>query len=130
MVDAAETVNVCEFCGGSSPMVREVTDGRFSSICRECLEKTTATDTQIPDEWGVFLEAGVTQDPVEPCEDAAAIWTRFDGAFSTFSALVPIMRKMAEGNRNRTEFPGDSKPWKGWGHGSQSEVEVSEGIPA
>ena len=31
---------------------------------------------------------------------------------------------------NRPGFPGDSKPWKGWGHGSQSEVEVNQAIPA
>ena len=92
-----KTVNICQFCGGSSPMTRQVTDERFSAICRDCLDKTTATHTEILKEWGASLDAVVTQDRVEAREDAATVWARFDIAFSTFSILKPIMMMVAEG---------------------------------
>jgi hypothetical protein len=109
MTEPTETVNNCEFCGGSSPMTRQVTDGRFSSICRDCLEKTTATHTQILKDWGVLLDAEVTQGPVEAREDAETVWARFDNAFSTFSTLKPIMRMMAE-EKDPLDYQWDGGP--------------------
>ena len=108
MTEPAETLNICQFCGGSYPMTRQNTDERFSCICRNCLEKTTTTHTQILEDWGVFGHE-MTQDPVQVRDDAETLWARFDIAFSTFNTLVPVMRKMAEG-KDPLDYQWDGGP--------------------
>lgn len=77
--------------------MRPVRPGEFSAICRECLVKTTTTHTRLLADWGAFPTTEVTPATTESRDDADAIWTIFDRAFSTFNTLEPIMRKMAEG---------------------------------